>query len=276
MKTTPKLIVSDIDGTLLTPQERVTPRLRDALHRAHSAGTKIVLATGRPHRWVHPVLQQLPGLNPVCISANGAVLFDSESGKIISRQQLQPAVLSTLVSAASDALSDIGPVGVAVERVGRSLNEPESELFRVSPEYHHTWEAQDYGVAELSELTSRPAVKLLLRSRELNSEKMYALIAPLIDESLGHVTYSMSEGLLEVSPPGVTKAQGLEKVAEFYEVPAEEVIAFGDMPNDIEMLQWAGYGVAMGNAVAQVKDIADYVTGTNEEDGLAEVLERWF
>jgi cof-like hydrolase len=93
---------------------------------------------------------------------------------------------------------------------------------------------------------------------------------------LAHITFSTDEGLLEISAPQVTKAAGLMAVAQFYGVPASDVVAFGDMPNDIEMLQWAGLGVAMGNADERVKVAADEITTSNDDFGVARVLERLF
>ena len=110
----------------------------------------------------------------------------------------------------------------------------------------------------------------------MSSADLYKVIAPHIPEAHAHVTYSMPEGLIEVSAPGVTKRAGLEELASMVGATADNVVCFGDMPNDIEMLEWAGLGVAMGNAVPAVQDVADEITATNDDDGVARVLERWF
>jgi hydroxymethylpyrimidine pyrophosphatase-like HAD family hydrolase len=118
-------------------------------------------------------------------------------------------------------------------------------------------------------------VKLLLRNPELSSDAMVAALTPV----LGHaadLTFSTGRGLVEVSPPGVTKATGLAEVAQRHGVDAGGVVAFGDMPNDLEMLRWAGHGVAMGNAHPALLEVADEVTASNGDDGLALILERWF
>jgi hydroxymethylpyrimidine pyrophosphatase-like HAD family hydrolase len=93
---------------------------------------------------------------------------------------------------------------------------------------------------------------------------------------LADLTFSHPRGLVEMSPRGVTKATGLAEVASRLSVSPDDVVAFGDMPNDLEMLRWAGHGVAMGNAHPALREIADEVTATNADDGLAVVLERWF
>ena len=117
---------------------------------------------------------------------------------------------------------------------------------------------------------------MILRHEQLTAPEMFDLVAPFIDPDVAHVTFSMNEGLLEGAAPGVTKALGVSTLATLHGINREDVIAFGDMPNDIEMLAWAGIGVAMGNARDSVKDVADFVTGTNNEGGIAQVLERWF
>ena len=271
----PKLVASDIDGTLLNSQERVLPRVRAAVIRAVESGTEVALATGRPHRWIFPVLEQLP-IRPVCVTANGAVLYDSANDRILRSHALQPATMNQVLAIAQETFADVGGVSIGCERVGVSAFDPEEEMFVISPDYLHTWEAQGYSILHQDEVMSEPAVKMLLRNEFLTAPEMYALLAPHVDPQVAHLTFSMNEGLLEVAAPGVTKALGVSTLAELHEIDQADVIAFGDMPNDIEMLRWAGTGVAMGNARDSVKEAADLITATNEEAGVAQVLERWF
>ncbi|MCW2553517.1 MAG: hypothetical protein QOK45_569, partial [Mycobacterium sp.] len=107
------------------------------------------------------------------------------------------------------------------------------------------------------------------------SADMAAALAPHVGIE-GDLTYSTNNGLIEVVPIGVSKATGVDQVARPLGITAEDVIAFGDMPNDIPMLLWAGLGVAMGNAHPEAKAAADEVTAPNSDDGLARVLERWW
>ncbi|MDF3051549.1 MAG: HAD-superfamily hydrolase, subfamily, partial [Pseudonocardia sp.] len=124
-------------------------------------------------------------------------------------------------------------------------------------------------------LLGQPAVKMLARAPGLSSDAMVAALAPVVGDR-ADLTFSHPRGLIEMSPPGVTKATGLEEVARRLGVGAADVVAFGDMPNDLEMLRWAGHGVAMGNAHPALLDVADEITATNGDDGLAVILERWF
>lgn len=276
MSPAPKLIISDIDGTFITSAGRVTPQLRDVVMRAVRSGARFGLATGRPHRWLMPVLDQLP-ITPVCVCANGAVVYDPARDEVLHAFELDPEVMAQTTQRVDAIFGELGVSwGYAVERVGQSALDPEDEVFLVTPDYNpDAWDSR-FGVALCSELIAQPAVKLLVRCPALCSAEMYALIAPQIDASEAHITYSMDEGLIEFSSPGVNKATGADILARRYGVEATDVVAFGDMPNDCEMLAWAGLGVAMGNADPAARDAADAVTLSNDEDGVAAVLERWF
>lgn len=273
-QTSPRLIISDIDGTFITSSGRVTERLREVIVRAVESGAHFGLATGRPHRWLLPVLEQLP-LSPVCVCANGAVVYDPVEDRVLHAFELAPSAMADVVDVVEHALAGV-PHGYGVERVGSSALDPEEECFIITPEYNRdAWDSR-FGVTDTADLISQPAAKLLVRCSSLTSSQMFERIAPDVDPELAHVTYSMDEGLIEVSCPGVNKAAGARFLTERYGVAAEETIAFGDMPNDLELLRWAGTGVAMGNAKDVLKDAADLVTLTNDEDGIAAVLERWF
>lgn len=278
----PRLIVSDIDGTLLDSNGRVSPRLRDTVARAVRGGTHVALATGRPHRWLTPVLDQLP-FTPLCVCANGAVLYDPARDEVLARHELDPDTLAGIaanVHEAMDAAGLSGQYGFGVERVGTSAFDPEDECFLITPEYSpeystDLWDA-GYGVVDVAELVSVPAAKILVRHDGMHSAELFDIIAPLIDPSDAHVTYSMDDGLIEMSAPGVNKATGVSALAAHYGIDQSRVLAFGDMPNDIEMLSWAGMGVAMAEAAPIVHDAADFVTTSNDDFGVARVIERWF
>lgn len=272
---TPRLIVSDIDGTFLDSQDRVSPRLRDAVMRAVHAGAEVALATGRPHRWIFPVIDQLP-IRPVCVCSNGAVIYDPAEDKILAAHSLEPDTLAAVMAKAEEVFADNGGVSFGVERAGQSAFDNEEESFLTSPGYTTDLWTEGHGVAPVHELASEPAVKLIMRNMTMNSAEMFDAIAPEIDPEVAHVTYSMNEGLLEVAAPGVNKATGVSTLAAMHGVEQQEVAAFGDMPNDIEMLAWAGMGVAMANAAPLVQDAADMVTTSNNDFGVALVLEKWF
>lgn len=264
----PRLIASDVDGTLLDQMDVVTPRTVAAVERLVAAGVGFVLVTGRPPRWIQPIREQLPVVR-LAVCANGALLYDAVADEVLWSRTMDPTALAAVAAAATSTLPDCG---IAVERASGS-----QPSFIADEEYLHAW---DTGMAvhheryDRATLLSEPAVKLLIRCTRLRSEEMYALLAPAIGDA-ADMTFSTSKGLIEVSPTGVSKATGLAEVTRRLDIAAADVIAFGDMPNDVEMLRWAGRGVAMGNAHPSLLEVADEVTGSNADDGLAQVLERY-
>lgn len=270
----PRMVVSDVDGTLITSQERITPRLCDAITAFVGQGGYFALATGRPPRWIFYVLEQLP-VRPICICANGAVIYDSDADRILKVHNLESEVLRTVVTAARASLEDLGGVECAVERAGKSAFEDTRELFTTTPDFTHSWDSNEHGITDEATLLARPAMKLLLRNDKLTATQMFERVRPVIPESMAHVTFSMNDGLLEVMAPGINKATGVADVAEIVGVGKEDIAAFGDMPNDLEMISWVGHGVAVANARDSVKSVADEITTTNDDFGVARVMERW-
>lgn len=267
----PGLIATDVDGTLLDEDEKVTPRTRDAVQAAVASGTRFVLATGRPPRWIRPVVDGL-GLAPLAVCANGAVIYDPATDRIVSAKTLLPDILGELAEIATRVIPG---AGLAVERVGSSAHDAATPQFVSSPGYEHAWLNPDNTEVSVADLLSQPAVKLLVRKAGARSDDMVAALAPHVG-LLGDITYSTNNGLIEVVPVGISKATGVQQVVDPLGLTAIDVVAFGDMPNDVPMLSWAGRGVAMGNAHPDALAAADEVTVTNADDGVARVLERWW
>lgn len=267
----PRLVATDVDGTLLDPDHRVTPRAAAVIGRAVAAGVGFVLVTGRPPRWIPPVVQELP-VARMAVCANGAVLYDAGDDRVVWSRTLSADTLLELAEATVEVLPG---AGLAVERVGASADDSSVLQFVAEPAYVHAWPNPDHRPVARTELLTRPAIKMLARAPDLSSDAMVAALAPAIGH-LADLTFSHPRGLVEMSLPGVTKATGLAEVARDLGVDAADVVAFGDMPNDLEMLRWAGHGVAMGNAHPALYDAANEVTASNGDDGLAVVLERWF
>jgi len=269
--TLPALVASDVDGTLLDDGEDITPRTRAAVAAAVASGVTFVLATGRPPRWIQPVVDAL-GFAPMAVCANGAVLYDSATDRVVSARTLSPDVLGELAEIATRVIPG---AGLAVERIGRSAHDAATPQFVSSPGYEHAWLNPDNTEVSLTDLLTAPAVKLLIRKAGARSDDMAAALAKHVGLE-GDLTYSTNNGLVEVVPLGISKASGVEELARPLGVTAEDVVAFGDMPNDVPMLVWAGHGVAMGNAHPAALAAANEVTAANTDDGVARVLERWW
>ena len=263
----PALVATDVDGTLLDSNERITPRTREAIAAAVAGGAYFVLATGRPPRWIPPVVEQL-GFAPMSVCANGAVIYDAATDRIVSARTLPVDVLTELAEIAARVIPG---AGLAAERIGRSAHDTATPQFVSAPGYEHAWLNPDNTEVSYEDLLSAPAVKLLVRKPGVPSAELAAALTKRVG-MLGDVTFSTNDGLVEISALGISKAVGVEQVAR----PLGISVAFGDMPNDVPMLRWAGHGVAMGNAHPEAIAAANEVTTPNDDDGLARVLERWW
>lgn len=267
----PALIGCDVDGTLFDDDETLSPRTRAAVRAAVDGGAYFVLATGRPPRWIRPVVDAL-GFAPTAVCANGAVVYDPEHDRVISARTLAVDTLAALAEIIERAIPG---AGLAVERIGERAHDTATPQFVSSPGYEHAWLNPDNTEVSVADLLSAPAIKLLIRKAGASSAEMAEALAPHVGDE-GDLTYSTNNGLLEIVPRGISKASGLREVAEPLGISEAEMIAFGDMPNDVPMLLRAGRGVAMGNAHPEALAAADEVTARNSEDGVARVLERWW
>ncbi|MFN0144534.1 MAG: HAD family hydrolase [Mycobacterium sp.] len=267
----PALIATDVDGTLLNGDDRITERTRQAIRAAVADGTQFVLATGRPPRWISPVVDEL-GFAPMAVCANGAVIYDADTDRVIWARTLSVDLLAEL---AEISLRAVPGAGLAAERVGKSAHDSATPQFVSAPGYEHAWLNPDNTEVSFEDVLSAPAVKLLVRKPGVPSSQLAAMLAKHVG-LLGDITYSTNDGLVEISAVGISKAIGLQEIARPLEISAQDTVAFGDMPNDVPMLRWAGHGVAMGNAHPDAIEVANEVAESNNDDGLARVLERWW
>ena len=260
----PRLVASDLDGTIVRSDGTISERTVAALAAVEAAGVPFVMVTGRPIRWMSQI-SEMTGHHGLAICANGAIAYDLHSEQVVRSALLSADAAREVVRALRDAIPGIA---FAVERL--------HEGFAHEPTYRPRWDSADARTeAPIEELLTDDVVKLLARHEEIGSDELLA--AALATGASGATfTHSSSDGLLEMSAQGVSKASGLAAFAADVDVVAEEVVAFGDMPNDLPMLSWAGYGVAVANAHPEVLDAADFVTASNDDDGVAELLDRWF
>ena len=157
----------------------------------------------------------------------------------------------------------------------RSAHDAATPQFVSSPGYEHAWLNPDNTEVSIEDLLSAPAIKLLIRKAGARSADMAAELAKHVGIE-GDITYSTNNGLIEIVPLGINKATGIAELARPQGITDDDVVAFGDMPNDVPMLLRAGHGVAMGNAHPDAIAAADEVTAPNTDDGVARVLERWW
>jgi Cof subfamily protein (haloacid dehalogenase superfamily) len=259
----PRLVASDLDGTLVRSDLSVSDRTREVLARVEASGALFVMVTGRPPRWMAPVAEAT-GHRGVAVCANGALVYDLHTEQVV-RSSLIDAEAATEVVAA--LRREVPGISFAVEKGPGGFGREATYLPR--------WDNGEVVVAPVEELIASGVVKLLARHEELGSDELLVRARACLGDS-AECTHSTSDGLLEISASGISKASGLASLAEEWQVPAADAIAFGDMPNDLPMLAWAGRSVGMANAHPEVLTAVDEVTASNDDDGVAQVLERWF
>jgi Cof subfamily protein (haloacid dehalogenase superfamily) len=260
----PAVVASDLDGTIVRSDGTFSDRTVAALAAVEQAGSTFVMVTGRPVRWMREVAEAT-NHRGLAVCANGALLYDLHTETVVRSWLLEAEPAREVVAALRDALPGIA---FAVERLDLG--------FAHEPEYVPRWDSTDPRTqAPVEQLLSADVVKLLARHEELGSDELLAAARAAVPEAAA-LTHSSNDGLLEISAVGVSKASGLATVCADLGVTADQVVAFGDMPNDLPMLAWAGLGVAVANAHPEVLAAADEVTARNDDDGVAQVLDRWF
>ncbi|APY86934.1 Cof-type HAD-IIB family hydrolase [Streptomyces alfalfae] len=257
------LIATDLDGTLLRGDDTVSERSRRALAAASGAGARHLVVTGRPAPRVRPLFDDL-GYDGLAVCGQGAQLYDAGGHRMEWSVTLDRGLAEVALGKIE---AEVGQVAAAVDQDGvdgLTLIEPGYEM------PHPTLPAVRVPCRDA--LWAAPISKVLLRHPRLADDELAAVARGAV-ESLATVTMS-GPGTVELQPCGVTKATGLALAAERLGLTAADTIAFGDMPNDVPMFLWAAHGVAMANAHAELKAVADEFAPSNEEDGIAVVLER--
>lgn len=265
-----RLLASDLDGTLVRSDGSVSDRTRDALRRAAEAGLLVAFVSGRPPRWLHEIADAVDHRG-VAVAANGAVIYDLRTETVIREHPLSPELLAEITEEIRSAFP------AARFGVEYGLD------FGYEPGYRHDWEMSPSHdrqgnplapprMAELAEIIRKPAVKLLAKDLTADADEMMVATSRLL-AGRATVTHSSRLALLEIAAPGVTKATGLAEVAAGYGVPAADVAAIGDMPNDVSMLEWAGRAYAVSNAHPAAMAAADEVLGRNDDDAVAGLIE---
>ncbi|GIH75199.1 HAD family hydrolase [Planobispora longispora] len=261
----PRLVATDLDGTALRSDGTVSPRTAAAFARVENAGATLVFVTGRPPRWMHTVAGAVHHRG-LAICANGALVYDLHTERIVKSDLIQPDVLEEVVRRLREKVSDLS---FSVEYEGGFAHESD---FRLGG-----WDSKAVGGLRVgtSTLTSRPCAKLLALHPRMDPDILQDTVCGVVGD-LVTPTHSSGRALIEMSAHGVTKASALAELAATYGVTPSGVVAFGDMPNDLPMLRWAGTAYAVANAHPEVLAAVHHVTAANDDDGVARVLEELF
>ncbi len=261
-----RAIATDLDGTLLRTDKSVSERTRKAVHGAEDAGLLFVIATGRPPRWIPPVVEAL-GERGLVVCANGATVYDPARHEIVASTELDAQVTGDLI----DEVLEVFPDAIIGLEQGFDFAADEA-LERSGIPLIETWKLDGLRIGPIRSYLDRPVTKLIVRLAEAPPGTADAVQAIAGERAL--VTHSISEAFLELSHPAVHKAAAVERIFAEAHIDAAEVMAFGDMPNDLELIRWAGLGVAVANANPVLLEEADEVTASNDDDGVAQVIER--
>lgn len=258
----PRLIATDLDGTLLRSDGTIDPRTRRALARVEASGIRVVVCTARPSRTMCRLTQET-GHRGVAICSNGSAIWDLHSERLVDMFPFAVEAAREVVARLRATLPD---ATWAMER---------HDVFAHEPRYVPHWPVPDDTViGEIETLLSVPALQLMVRHPWLTGDELVAHARELVSD-LAELSHSSSvDALLEIGAAGVSKASGLAVLCERQGIDAGDVLAFGDMPNDLAMLEWAGRSVAVANAHPDVIQAADEMTASNDEGGVAQVLER--
>jgi Cof subfamily protein (haloacid dehalogenase superfamily) len=260
-----RLVASDIDGTILGRDGRISNRTVRAFHACRRAGVEVVFVTGRPPRWLHPLQDQL-GHTGTVICSNGAVVWDLEDDRLVSAQTLD--------------LVSVMEVRRIIKRLRPSALFAAETLtgFHLEPGF-----IENDSSELLSEFTPAPlaktltdddaVVKFLAVVREGTADDFLSLVGPAVAHLASATHSAPTVALLELSRPGVNKAVTLAEYAAERGIDAADVVAFGDMPNDIEMLRWAGDGYAMASGHPEAIRAAGQQAPHFDDDGVAQILE---
>lgn len=264
-----KLVAIDLDGTLLNSKKEISTRNKEALAKAKAAGVKIVLCTGRPLAAIEIYLEalNLRDNGDYSITFNGGLVQKNDTGEIIEKALMPLADVHELYELTSelnvplDILSD-----------GLVLQLPTTE------EYTSLY-------SQLNKLlTFEPRDLAQLTSDQIYNKAVIAVEQTYLDEQIKKIPASFYDryeiiktrsNLLEFMPKGITKAYGISLLARDLDIKQEEIMTIGDEENDLPMIEYAGLGVAMENAVPKVKEIADVITDTNDHDGVAQAVEKF-
>ena len=260
-----KLIGVDVDGTLLNSENKITPRTRQALIRAGEMGHKIVIVSGRPTSAVKDLAKELEfdKFDGLLANYNGGSITDYSSGKVLANHNIERKLALEILDK-TRFLNIIVPYkDMILSDKDHKFLQAESKLLGLEAKI----------VSDIRDKLDFDPNKILFAAEIAKLEESIQFLV----ENFGNVTSQVRShrNYYEIMPKGLSKGNSLLEIAKLYNIDQADIIAFGDEMNDLTMIEVAGVGVAMANAVDEIKEIADYVTLSNDEDGIADYLEKF-
>lgn len=261
-----KLLCSDIDGTLVRNDKTLSEENKKWIRRLKEKGVEFSIVSGRTNRSVSRYYNEL-GIKGATSALNGSALY-SEDDKVLSSVFIPKEISINIVSILKASKSEF----IMVSLDEWYAEDKESAIYKNKRKIYDCegFVCPFEKVAEEKEISKF----LVISSSQRELQDVEREVRKLYSEK--EVTYFPAKGLLEIMPKSVNKGNGLEELARYYGLDRSRVMAIGDEVNDIEMIERAGIGVAMGNAISKVKEVADIITATNEEDGVARIIKEYF
>lgn len=264
-----KLVAIDLDGTLLNSKKEISARNKEALAQAKAAGVKIVICTGRPLAAIGIYLDalNLRDNGDYSITFNGGLVQKNDTGEIIEKASMPVENVHDLFELAKslnvplDILSDGLVLQLPTTQDHESLYSQLNKLL--------TYESYELAQLTADRIYNKAVIAV---DQTYLDEQIKKIPRPFYDR---YEIIKTRSNLLEFMPKGITKAYGISLLARDLGIKQEEIMTIGDEENDLPMIEYAGLGVAMENAVAKVKDLADVITDTNDNDGVAQAVEKF-
>lgn len=263
-----KLVATDLDGTFLQDDLSVSQRTREAVEAVRDLGIPVVPVTARQPVGLRDLAEEA-GFRSWAVCSNGGLVINLDTGHRLHEAEVSVAAQTALVEALESALP--GCLYVSVRDGGEQFV-PVHGYGDVAALIDHKRDPLTMGGHSIGDVLALPSLKFIVRHPTVPVPELLDIVHGLGLTGFG-ATHSGAP-FVEIMPDGVSKATGLARLCAELGIAQDEVMAFGDAPNDVEMVGWAGHGVAVANAAPQVREAAAEVTGSNVEDGVAQVLER--
>lgn len=263
------LIALDLDGTLLTDSKEISERTKQTVLTAIEAGHIVVIATGRPHRASINYYHSL-GLDTPMVNFNGALIHHPTDDKWDALHNPLPIRTAHKIIEACYGLNVHNILAEVKDDV--FLDQYDEKIINI---FHSTQNDPPFTIGSLKNELKDDPTSILIHPKEEHIQEIRSHLNDYHAELIEHRKWGAPWNIIEIVKKGMNKAVGLQKVAHYFDIPDDRIIAFGDEDNDLEMIDYAGVGVAMGNAIDELKAVANHVTKTNEEDGIGIFLEEY-
>lgn len=263
------MIALDLDGTLLTDDKKISERTKQVLFKAKEEGHIVVISTGRPHRASINYYYEL-GLDTPMVNFNGALIHHPQNRNWDALHNPMPIRTAHKII---EACYDLRVNNILAEVLDDVyIDSFDSKLIGFFDEIE---DEAPYVIGNLKQKLEEDPTSILVYPEEEQVQQLRSHLDGYHAEVIEHRKWGAPWNVIEIIKKGMNKAVGLKKIAHYFDIPQDQIIAFGDEDNDLEMIDYAGVGVAMGNAIDELKSLAKHVTATNEEDGIGAFLEEY-